>query len=156
MDLACTYWKVNLKMDFRVNASTPQDIALLFEVSGTAFIEGITINQNLAEYINKIFLKSHRYELWSNEDLVGLLAFYRNDTAKEIYVTSISISEKYQGMGHGKYLFEKLLADTGQNQIKSIRLEVRGDNQKALDFYNSLNFEIKSTQNQSHILERML
>ena len=139
-----------------MNTCTPQEIGLLFEASGTAFIEGITINQNLKDYIDKVFLKSHRYEIWSDEVLVGLLAFYRNDIVKQIYVTSISISEKFQGMGYGKYLFEKLLADNGHNRINSIRLEVRSDNQKALSFYNSLNFEIKSTQNQSHILERML
>jgi ribosomal protein S18 acetylase RimI-like enzyme len=156
MDLAYIYWRVKLKMEFRINTSSPQDITLLFEASGTEFINRITTNQNLADYIEKIFLKSQRYELWIEGDLVGLLAFYRNDAAKEIYVTSISISERHQGMGNGKYLLEKLLADNSQDQINSVRLEVRIDNQKAINLYNSLNFEVKSTQNQSHMMERML
>jgi ribosomal protein S18 acetylase RimI-like enzyme len=156
MDLAYIYWRVKLKMEFRINTSSPQDITLLFEASGTEFINRITINQNLADYIEKIFLKSQRYELWIEGDLVGLLAFYRNDAAKEIYVTSISISKRHQGMGNGKYLLEKLLADNSQDQINSVRLEVRIDNQKAINLYNSLNFEVKSTQNQSHMMERML
>ena len=155
-DLACTSWKVNLRMEFRINTSSPQDIGLLLKASGTEFIDGITLNQNFADYVDKIFLKSQRYELWSEGDLVGLLAFYRNDAAKEIYVTSISISERHQGVGNGKYLLEKLLADDSQDQIESVRLEVRVDNQKAINLYNSLNFEIKSTQNQSHMMERML
>jgi len=143
-------------MEFRVNTSAPRDIALLLEASGNEFINGITSTQNFADYVDKIFLKSHRYELWIKGDLIGLLAFYRNDTDKEIYVTSISISERYQGKGNGKYLLEKLLADSSQEQIKSVRLEVKIDNQKALKLYNSLNFEIKTTQNQSHIMEKML
>ncbi len=155
-DLACTCWKANLKMEFKVNTSSPEDIGLLLKASGAEFINGITVNQCLADYVYKLFLKSHRYELWNEGDLVALLAFYRNDTAKEIFVTSISVSERYQGMGNGKCLLERLLADSVQNQIKSVRLEVRIDNQKALNLYSSLNFEIKSTQNQSHMMERML
>ena len=155
-DLAYTPWKANLRMEFRINTSSPQDIGLHLKASGNEFINGIVINQNFAEYVDKIFLKSQRYELWRERDLVGLLAFYRNDATKEIYVTSISISEEHQGVGKGKYLLEKLLTDASQDQIKSIRLEVRIHNQKAINLYNSLNFKIKSTQNQSHMMERML
>ena len=155
-DLACTHWKANLRMEFRINTSSPQDIGSVLKASGTEFIDGITINRNFADYVDKIFVKSQRYELWSEGDLVGLLAFYRNDAVKEIYVTSISISERHQGMGNGKYLLEKLLADNSKDQIKSVRLEVRIDNHKAINLYNSLNFEIKSTHNQSHMMERML
>ncbi len=155
-DLACTSWKANLRMEFRINTSSPQDIGSVLKASGTQFVNGITINQNFADYVDKIYVKSQRYELWSEGDLIGLLAFYRNDAAKEIYVTSISISERHQGMGNGKYLLEKLLADNSQDQIKSVRLEVSIDNLKAINLYNSLNFEIKSTHNQSHMMERML
>ena len=143
-------------MDYKINTSTPQDIISHFKKSGNSFIEGIEVNQNLGDYINKLYEKAQRHELWINGELVGLLSFYRNDSAKEIYVTSISVSEQFQGLGYGKNLFEKMLAESGRDQIDSIRLEVRGDNQKALDFYNSLNFVIKSTQNQSLIMERIL
>lgn len=149
-------WKANLRMDFRVNTSSPQDIHSHLKALGTEFIKGITINQNFADYVNKLFVRSQRYELWSEGDLVGLLAFYRNDAANEIYITSISISERHQGMGNAKYLLEKLFADNSQGQINSVRLEVRIDNQKALKLYNSLNFEIRSTHNQSYMMERLL
>lgn len=155
-DLACTHWKVNLRMEFRINTSSPQDIGSVLKASGIEFINGITINRNFVDYVDKIYLKSQRYELWSEGDLVGLLAFYRNDAAQEIYVTSISVSKRHQGMGNGKYLLEKLLADNSKAQIKSVRLEVRIDNHKAINLYNSLNFEIKSTHNQSYMMERML
>jgi len=143
-------------MEYKINTSRPQDIGLLFEKSGSSFIEGIVANQNLEEYIFKLCQKAQRYELWNNGELVGLLAIYRNEVVKEIYITSISISEDFQGSGYGKKLFEKMLAEIGRDQIQSITLEVRGDNQKALDFYNSLNFVIKSTQNQSLTMERIL
>jgi len=143
-------------MEYKINTSRPQDIGLLFEKSGSSFIEGIVANQNLEEYIFKLCQKAQRYELWNNGELVGLLAIYRNEVEKEIYITSISISEDFQGSGYGKKLFEKMLAEIGRDQIQSITLEVRGDNQKALDFYNSLNFVIKSTQNQSLTMERIL
>jgi ribosomal protein S18 acetylase RimI-like enzyme len=143
-------------VEFRINASSPQDIGSLFKASGTEFINGIAINQNFADYVDKVFVRSQRYELWSDGDLIGLLAFYRNDAAKEIYVTSISISEKHQGMGYGKYLLERLLADNCQGHINSVRLEVSIDNQKAINLYNSLNFEIRSKHNQSYMMERLL
>ncbi len=143
-------------IDYKRNTSRPEDIILHFKKSGSSFVEGIEVNQNLEDYSNKLYEKAQRHELWNNGELVGLLAFYRNDSAKEIYITSISISEEFQGLGYGKNLFGKMLAESGLDQIDSIRLEVRGDNQKALEFYNSLNFVIKSTQNQSLIMERVL
>lgn len=142
--------------DFKINTSKPEDIRILFEESGSSFIEGIEIQQNVADYIDKLYLKATRFELWNSKDLVGLLAFYRNDDAKEIFITSISISLKFQGFGHGKYLIEKIIAHSYQDQIESIRLEVRDDNKRALEFYRSLNFVIKATQNQTHELEKIL
>lgn len=142
--------------DFKINASKPEDIRILFEDSGRSFIEGIEIQHNVVDYIEKLYLKATRFELWNSKDLVGLLAFYRNDYAKEMFITSISVSFKFQGMGHGKYLIEKIIAHGYQDQIESIRLEVRDDNKRALEFYRSLNFVIKATQNQTHELEKIL
>ena len=95
-------------MQFKINTSRPQDILLLFENTGSSFKGDISINQNIKSYVDKIYLRSNRYELWISNELIALLAFYNNSSADEIYVTSMSISEKYQGMGYGKYLFEKL------------------------------------------------
>jgi ribosomal protein S18 acetylase RimI-like enzyme len=142
--------------DFKINTSKPQEVRILFEESGSSFIEGIEIQQNVEDYIDKICLRATRFELWNSKDLVGLLAFYRNDSAKEIFITSISISLRFQGLGHGKYLIEKIIAHAYQDQIESIRLEVRDDNKRALEFYRSLNFVTKATQNQTHELEKNL
>jgi ribosomal protein S18 acetylase RimI-like enzyme len=71
-------------------------------------------------------------------------------------VTSISISEKYQGMGYGKYLFQKLFAQAKCDEVKSVRLEVKHYNERALSFYNSLNFVVISKQNLNLVLEKTL
>lgn len=143
-------------MQFKINTSQPQDILLLFENTGSSFKGDISINQNIKSYVDKIYLRSNRYELWISNELIALLAFYTNSSADEIYVTSMSISEKYQGMGYGKYLFEKLFAQAKSDEVESIRLEVKHYNERALSFYKSLNFVVMSKQNLNLVLEKIL
>jgi len=143
-------------MYFKINTSQPQDILSLFENTGSNLKSDISINQDIKRYVEKIYLRSSRYEIWISNELIALLAFYNNISANEIYVTSISISEKYQGMGYGKYLFQKLFAQAKFDEVKSVRLEVKHYNERALSFYNSLNFVVISKQNLNLVLEKTL
>lgn len=59
----------------------------------------------------------------------------------------ISVAENYQGRGVGKKLMEQLL-DIADNWIMLARvgLEVIVDNEKGLDLYKKLGFEIEGTK----------
>lgn len=103
------------------------------------FVPTLSSYVNIDLYSKKIFEKADRIEIWKNQELVGLLAFYTNLTS--IFVTNVSLDKTLQGNGYGMKMFNKLLEITKEKKIRQIDLEVNTMNHKAVNFYKSIGFE---------------
>ena len=60
------------------------------------FVPTLSSYVNIDLYSKKIFEKADRIEIWKNQELVGLLAFYTNLTS--IFVTNVSLDKIYKVM----------------------------------------------------------
>lgn len=117
------------------------------------FIPTLSSVVNLEEYSDKIFLKAHKIEIWHNDKLVGLVAFYSNMDEKVAFITNVSIEKEFQGKQLAKKLIEEVIQINKENNFLHILLEVHKENNLAIQFYKKNNFDIKQEKNNYFVME---
>jgi len=81
----------------------------------------------------------------TSKEIVGFVLvaitkkFEQNDSG---LIYAIGIHPKYQNKGIGKQLVNKVIENLKKRNIKSLYLHVKETNQKAINFYSNLGFEI--------------
>ena len=86
---------------------------------------------------------------YDDNNIAGFVGYYANDTrGKAGYLTTIVVSQSYQGLGIGNTLLHACLDDCRKKGMTKCRLEVRKDNLKAQRFYSARGFykEADSTE----------
>lgn len=92
--------------------------------------------------------KNHFYLIKFNEVIVGytLVIFDKKEaqilTENPAYLSRIYLLEAYYGLGLGRQLFDFIKSICIENQQSGIWLNVWVENQKAIQFYKKLGFEI--------------
>lgn len=90
---------------------------------------------NIGEYSKKIAKYANVYIL-KEEVTCGMEAVYMNDQEHgTAYVTLFGISEAYRGKHLGSRLFDYCVREAAACGMKELKLEVRKDNDAALEFY---------------------
>lgn len=78
-----------------------------------------------------------------NSELLGYIAFYANDAASQVaYITSIAVRRKAQGKGIGHHLIYRCMNLAKSRGMQTLSLKVHKDNEKAICFYRSLEFQV--------------
>jgi ribosomal-protein-alanine N-acetyltransferase len=128
----------------------------LFECS-ISFIPPLTERINITDYSKKIFENATTFEAWKQEELVGLIAAYINDAENKItFITSVSVSNKYIGLGIASTLLNKCIEFVKQKNHKVIKLEVNKNNNPAISFYKKFNFIEIGMKEDSQIMQLQL
>jgi diamine N-acetyltransferase len=92
--------------------------------------------------------KNHFYLIKFNEVIVGytLVIFDKKEaqilTENPAYLSRIYLLEAYYGLGLGRQLFDFIKSICIENQQSGIWLNVWVENQRAIQFYKKLDFEI--------------
>jgi diamine N-acetyltransferase len=92
--------------------------------------------------------KNHFYLIKFNEVIVGytLVIFDKKEaqilTENPAYLSRIYLLEAYYGLGLGRQLFDFIKSICIENQQSGIWLNVWVENQRAIQFYKKLGFEI--------------
>lgn len=105
---------------------------------------------DLDKYSKKIFENANRVELWRNEELVGLLAFYTN--LNSVFITNVSLDRSLQGLGFGAKMFNKFFEIIKDKNIEKVNLEVNSKNKKAINFYKSMGFDLENESGKNLLL----
>ena len=116
-----------------VQKASIKDVNTLFELEHSVFD---SFNSPLSK-------RSFRYHIEKNllltakidENIVGYILVLTSPKCPRIY--SVAVSPSYARQGIGKALLEEVI-----KQSKCLRLEVRQDNQKAINLYKLYGFEI--------------
>lgn len=112
---------------------------------------------DLVEFSEKISTNAVHFEVRDQDELVGFMAAYYNDEESKVaYITTISISPKYQGQGLGKKLLVEGIEYARQKRFLFVRLQVRKANSLALKFYESFDFQKVETCENSFFLEKAI
>lgn len=121
-----------------------------------AFPKPIDMRLNYKELLNKIHNNGVFFVAWNRIPL-GYAAMYANDMEnKTAFITLLAVRPENQGMHLGEELmtvcFEKALA----LGMKTVRLEVRAENQRAVRFYQKLGFTRESASQGSIFMQKTL
>lgn len=112
------------------------------------FVPPLSERVEIAEYANKIASKAMRFEAWSGDELVGLVAAYCNDREKCIaYITSVSVLREWQSKGIASNLVGHCIEYAKASGMRQISLEVAGNNVSAIRLYKKFGFVVSKATN---------
>ena len=75
-----------------------------------------------------------------NEQVVGFMDYWV--TFDSATICQVGIHPNYQRQGFGSRLMDEAIKDCYAKRVKNITLEVRANNQKAINFYKKYGFKI--------------
>lgn len=109
------------------------------------------------DYVDKIYSKAKIINYMYNDDLIGFIAFYDNDkTKKEAYLTMLAVDPSFHKMGYGKILIKNAIEYLILNKFSSFKLEVRSNNLSAIKLYETFDFKVTQTVNESQYMIKEL
>jgi len=117
------------------------DLDEIYKIEQENFIhcwskEFIQFNIQLPEYIRKFYVAV------KENKIVGYIVCWLSDKTAHIY--NISIKKEVQNLGIGSCLLEYLLEELKKDGFKTVVLEVRKSNSKAINLYKKFGFaEVK-------------
>ncbi len=117
--------------------------------------QGIYIPQGVIPYVQKLeSLASFIYKM-QGQDLVGFIAYYHNDPAKDLsFLSMLLVDEHYQSNGIGSWLMSRCIAHLDEDGFHRIQLEVLKDNDRALHLYQKFGFKILEDRDRLFLMER--
>lgn len=110
------------------------------------------------EYSNKLLNKAHVYVVEDKKNEIGFISFYANDFEKKVaYIVFLAVSPSYQGNKQGQRLLEQCSKVVTKLGMEKIKLEVRMDNIKAINFYQKNKFYIaeKASENSYYMTKKV-
>ena len=123
-----------------MNKSTLAHIRNHLEVCKNNFIPKLTAYVNLTEYSQKIFLSADKFERFEDNELIGLIAAYPNETKKIAFITNVSVDKTHSKKGIGTSLLNECIEYYKNKKYEGINLEVFRQNKNAISFYLKHNF----------------
>lgn len=131
----------NQNIQYSINKSNLLQIFEHLTACDSSFIPALSTQVKLDQYSKKILKNATRFEAFSNNKLVGLIACYLNDYKSEIgFITNISVMSSFNGKGIAKQLLVMLLQYAAENNFNTISLEVNKSNLPALTLYKRTGF----------------
>lgn len=129
-------------MEFQINISTKDQIFTHLKACDTLFVPNLSSYVDIESYSEKLFEKAVRIEYFKGNELLALLAFYVNFNNNFCFITNVSVDDKLKGKKIGNALLLHLDQYCIENNIKKIQLEVRKENNKAINFYKKHSFAL--------------
>jgi ribosomal protein S18 acetylase RimI-like enzyme len=111
-------------------------------------LDGLSIDSDLNEYIEKLFVNAKIITVHENGALNGFIAYYKNDIInKNAFLTLILVDKQISKKGIGSFLIESAISDLKINDFDYFNLEVLKSNSSAIKFYEKYGFKIISDKN---------
>jgi ribosomal-protein-alanine N-acetyltransferase len=109
------------------------------------FIPSLDITVNIRAYAKKIAENTITFEVWQNNNLIGLIAAYLNDENHHLgFITNVSVEKEYAGKGIASQLLTNCINFARKKEYKEIALEVNLNNQQAIKLYEKFLFKEKA------------
>lgn len=96
--------------------------------------------QDIEQYAKKIEINSTRFEAWSNEVLVGLIAVYNNEEESFAYITNVSVYQNFSNNGIATNLMKQIVEYSKKLGLIQVKLEVAQKNTTAIKLYEKIGF----------------
>lgn len=98
---------------------------------------------SVEEYSSKLFNKAFNYIKKVNDEEVGFISYYANDTeTKTAYIALVGVIPEYKGKGIAQELMNHCIQQCVELDMNKIRLEVKKNNCRAIRFYEKNKFHV--------------
>lgn len=145
------------KVEYFVNRGTESEIFSHLSACNAEFVHDLAERVDIKEYSKKIYTRSERFEAWSDDTLVGLVAAYCNDqTGQMAYITSVSVLDAWQGKGIAAKLISRCIEHARIQGMRCITLEVARGNAPAKALYEKYGFVVSDAEGMSIIMKLCL
>ncbi len=112
-----------------------------------AFVPALSSRVEVAAYAAKITSAAERFEAWSDDRLVGLVAVYCNGPDRRAaYVTSVSVTAAWRGHGIASRLLTSCIEHAAQQGVERVELEVDARSTAAAKLYQRHGFAVASVR----------
>jgi ribosomal protein S18 acetylase RimI-like enzyme len=133
-------WESIHSMIFNLRKATDEDLDLTFKIKENALQEYLEMlwgwnEKAQADFHRREFKKKHFQVIELQNEAIGYLEIV--PFIDHIFMANLMILQKNQGKGIGKIIMQDLIKNNPQ-----IVLEVLKVNQRAINFYQELDFEI--------------
>lgn len=137
---------MSASVDYLLNKASAAQIAAHLHGCDGDFIPPLSTRVDLDDYAHKLSGKATRFEAWSDNTLVGLVAAYCNDQTQRVaYITSVSLLKPWSGQGVAARLVSQCIQHARDAGMHQISLEVAQDNEPALKLYAKHGFTTSRT-----------
>jgi ribosomal protein S18 acetylase RimI-like enzyme len=134
--------------EYKKNTATEVEILEHFKKSDQQFIPNLSSKVNLEVYAQKLSKLADNFEVWVDDDLVGVVSAYMNDPIQvRVFISNVSVLEKFTGKGFASKLLDDCLQYAKSNGFKEVVLEVNSNNQPACSLYYKKGFRVKENHN---------
>jgi len=128
---------------FRSDTATAEQIAAHLRQCDPYFVPSLSSRVDIAGYALKIATRARRFEAWSADLLIGLVAAYCGDSEPgHAFLTDVSVLPGWTRRGIATRLLHDCIGYAKLRSLAGVRLEVARDNAAALHLYESLGFAI--------------
>ena len=126
---------------FSYNQASEAAIMGHLQACEAGFTPPLGLRVELSGYARKLSVHSDRFEAWVDGDLVGLVAAYLNDPARQAgFISSVSVLEAWQGMGIARRLLAMCMDRARMDGFSVLRLDVGAENEDAVRLYTAFGF----------------
>jgi ribosomal protein S18 acetylase RimI-like enzyme len=133
-------------ISYRIDTASVERIAEHLTQCDAYFVPVLSSRVDLAEYALKIWTNAVRFEAWSDDVLVGLLATYCNDRERHTaYITSVSALKDWTGEGIATRLILCCVEYAKLRRFRRIGLEVAIGHRSAIHLYEKCGFSLGET-----------
>lgn len=140
-----------MKINYTVNKSTYLEILNHLNECSSTFIPDLSSYVDIEEYSKKLYEKSTRIESYFGEKLIGLVSLYVNSS--DSFITNFSVSPGFQGSGISKVILKMCIDHVKKLDHKSLFLEVKDRNNRAISFYKKNKFKIIKINKDNYKME---
>ena len=128
-------------VEFGLNKASEAQIVEHLLRCDADFVPPLSDRVEISDYAKKIASKAMRFEAWSGDMLVGLVAAYYNDQEQRIaYITGVSVLREWTGKGIAASLMRRCIDNAKASGMRQISLEVANGNSPAFGLYEKSGF----------------
>lgn len=144
-------------INYTINSSTKAELLSFLTAIDNLYVPPLRNYQSLELYSIKLFSNATRFEAYTEDILVGLIAVYLNNLSKkEGFITLVGVLPQYQKQGIASKLLKKSINYAQQIGINKIQLNVQKTNDPVINFYKKYGFTIIAETPQDYVMSLML
>lgn len=137
---------MNVSIEYRINQASIGEIAQHLFRCEADFVPPLNGRVVIGDYAIKIASKATRFEAWSGDTLVGLVAVYCNDLVNRVaHITNVSVLRQWTGQGIAARLIKQCIEHAKAVALGQICLEVAADNAPVVQLYKKVGFVVIKT-----------